>query len=322
MDFIKNGKKAIATTIDALKKGHESLDNNFSDSIDLIKSKIPPGRLIVMGMGKSGHIGAKLAATFASTGTPSFFVHPAEAGHGDLGMITQDDVVLAISQSGGSEELAKLLPFIARRKMPLISLTGNKESILAKNSTFVIDTSVNRESCPLDLAPTASTSLTLALGDALAVCLLESRGFTQDDFASTHPLGTLGKKLIITVGDLMNKISETAKLDKDQTIKDAAIEISKAGLGFATIVDKKNRPISVFTDGDLRRCLDKDLDINTTTLSEVFVESFSMINESELAIKAFEMMSINKISALPVCNNEQVLVGSINMRQLVQSGVI
>tara|TARA_B100000780_G_scaffold276729_1_gene245869 strand:- start:199 stop:1167 length:969 start_codon:yes stop_codon:yes gene_type:complete len=322
MDIIKNAKKAIDITSNALNKGALSLDSDFIGALELIKLKTPPGRLIVMGMGKSGHIGAKLSATFASTGTPSFFVHPAEAGHGDLGMITDQDVVLAISQSGGSEEILKVLPFISKRKIELISLTGKKDSILGSNSKFVIDTSVEKEACPLDLAPTASTSLALALGDALAVCLLESRGFTQEDFASTHPLGTLGKKLVLTVKDIMSDFNDTAKIYSNNTIKEGVMEISKAGLGFVTVINDKEEPISVFTDGDLRRCLDKDLNINNTLISEIMVDSFHTINESKLAINAVNLMTENKVSGLPVIDESGKLTGSINMRQLLQSGVI
>lgn len=322
MNFREKAQKAIKITIDALAVGSHTLDKSFDEIIQLVHEKTPPGKLIVMGMGKSGHIGAKLAATFASTGTPSFFVHPSEAGHGDLGMITNKDVVLAISQSGSSDEILKVLPFIARQKIPLISMTGNTDSILAKNSDFTISTYVEKEACPLDLAPTASTSLTLALGDALAVCLLEHRGFTKDDFAYTHPLGALGKKLVLTVSDIMCNLEESAKITKNQTIKEALIEITRSGLGFATVLNKENMPIAVFTDGDLRRCLDKDADINRTTIGEVTSNNYVSIMEKELAVKAVNMMSENKVSGLPVINEIGLFVGSINMRQLLQAGVI
>lgn len=322
MDFKKKAQNAVNITINALKVGSQSLSSDFENIIKIIKERTPPGKLVVMGMGKSGHIGAKLAATFASTGTPSFFVHPGEAGHGDLGMLSEQDIVLAISQSGSSEEILKVLPFIFRHKIPLISMTGNIQSVLAKNSTYLIDTAVEKEACPLDLAPTASTSLTLALGDALAVCLLEYRGFTKDDFAHTHPLGALGKKLVLTVSDIMSDLSDTASITEEHTIKEAVIEITKSGLGFATIVNNENIPIGVFTDGDIRRCLDKDTNINTTKIKNIMTTSFVSISNKELAIKAVNLMSENKVSGLPVISEKNELVGSINMRQLLQAGVI
>jgi len=322
MDFKKKAQNAVNITINALKTGSQSLSSDFENIIKIIKERTPPGKLVVMGMGKSGHIGAKLAATFASTGTPSFFVHPGEAGHGDLGMLSEQDIVLAISQSGSSEEILKVLPFISRHKIPLISMTGNIQSVLAKNSTYLIDTTVEKEACPLDLAPTASTSLALALGDALAVCLLEYRGFTKDDFAHTHPLGALGKKLVLTVSDIMSDLSDTASITEEHTIKEAVIEITKSGLGFATIVNNENIPIGVFTDGDIRRCLDKDININTTKIKNIMTTSFVSILNKELAIKAVNLMSENKVSGLPVISEKNELVGSINMRQLLQAGVI
>ena len=322
MNNIKIAKTALQITIDALESGKESIDKGFSESVELIKNKIPPGRLIVMGMGKSGHIGSKLAATFASTGTPAFFVHPAEAGHGDLGMVTEEDVILAISQSGESDELMKLIPFIKRNKIPLISFTGVMNSSLSKNSQLVINTAISKEACPLDLAPTASTSLTLALGDSLAVCLLESRGFGEMDFASTHPLGKLGKKLTIYVEDIMSLEKDSAIIHKNTSIQESLLEITSAGLGFAVIVGDERNPLGVFTDGDLRRCLDARIEISKVSISDVMIKEFSSVEPQVLAVEAVEIMKTNKISALPVIDDKNQIKGTINMRQLLQAGVV
>lgn len=219
------------------------------------------GRVVVMGMGKSGHIGKKIAATFASTGTPAIFVHPAEAGHGDLGMITSSDMLLPISQSGQSDELIKLIPYFKRKKIPLVAMTGNIRSPLALHAAAVINTSVIQEACSLGLAPTTSTTLTLALGDALAVCLLKSHEFTTEDFANTHPLGKLGRKLLLKIEDVMKTGEELPIVPIGTTIRSAISEMSRAALGFVSIVDAKGGILGVFTDGDLRRAIDDDVDI-------------------------------------------------------------
>jgi arabinose-5-phosphate isomerase len=275
-----------------------------------------------MGMGKSGHIGKKLAATFASTGTPAIFVHPAEAGHGDLGMITSSDILLAISQSGQSDELIKLIPYFKRKSIPLIAMTGNVESPLALHATAVINTSVTQEACSLGLAPTASTTLTLALGDALAVCLLKSHEFTAEDFANTHPLGKLGRKLLLKIEDVMKTGEELPIVSRGVTIRTAIGEMSRAALGFVNIIDATGGILGVFTDGDLRRAIDNDVDIKNTPIEDAMIKIFTTIHQDNLAIEAVELMEKNKITSIPVVDNKGELVGAINMRILLQSGVV
>ena len=314
--------KTFDIEIAALNSGKEKLNEDFNRAVELIKNAVPPGRVIVMGMGKSGHIGNKIAATLASTGTPAFFVHPAEAGHGDLGMLTKDDIVIGISQSGKSEELLRVMPYIKRNGIKLIAMTGETESPLAQFADHVIDTSVPAEACPLGLAPTSSTTLNLVFGDALAVCLLNARGFTENDFAETHPHGTLGRKLLISVSDIMTSLDTAPVISKDLSIKDALFITSSGALGFVVIVDTNNKPIGVFTDGDLRRCLDRDLDIKSVSIYEVMSKTFSVIESYQLAVEAVELMEQHKISTLPVTDSAGLLVGAINMNQLLQAGVV
>lgn len=319
---IANAKQAIEIEIAALDFGKNNIGSSFAATVELIKKYIPLGRVIVMGMGKSGHIGNKMAATLASTGTPAFFVHPAEAGHGDLGMITRTDVVIAISQSGKSDELLRVIPYIKRNDIKLIAMTGDSQSPLAQHADLVIDTTVPQEACPLGLAPTASTTLTLALGDALAICLLQARGFTQDDFAETHPHGVLGRRLLVGVSDVMNKIDQTPVIQKNLVVKDALLAMSKGGMGFVVIANADHQVISVFTDGDLRRCLNSDIDIKSTPIADVMVKCFTTIRASQLAVEAVHLMEKHKISSLPVLDETGELVGAINMRQLLQAGVV
>jgi len=319
---IDSASKTFDIEIAALQFGKTKLNGDFEQAVELIKNRIPPGRVIVMGMGKSGHIGNKIAATLASTGTPAFFVHPAEAGHGDLGMLTKDDVVIGISQSGKSEELLRVMPYIKRNGIKLIALTGGLNSPLAQHSDLLLDTSVPEEACPLGLAPTSSTTLNLVFGDALAICLLNARGFTKDDFAATHPHGTLGRKLLVSVANIMMPLEQAPVINENLSIKETLLIISSIGLGFVVIVDEKNKPIGVFTDGDLRRCLDKDLDIKTASVCDVMSKKFTTIKEEQLAVEAVELMEQHEISTLPVINNDGLLAGAINMRQLLQSGVI
>ncbi len=321
-NHLEIAKKTFDIEISALNFGKNKLDDKFNQAVELIKNNVPPGRVIVMGMGKSGHIGNKIAATLSSTGTPAFFVHPAEAGHGDLGMLTKDDVVIAISQSGKSEELLRVMPYIKRNGIKLIMLTGGLDSQLAQYSDILIDTTVPEEACPLGLAPTASTTLTLALGDALAICLLTSRGFTENDFAETHPHGALGRKLLVRVKDVMSHFSDAPVIENDMLIKDALLIISSASLGFVIVVDNQTKPIGVFTDGDLRRCLDKDLDIKTVLISEVMSKIFTVVEINQLAVEAVELMEQHNISALPVVNSAGELVGAINMSQLLNAGIV
>lgn len=320
--YINFAREVIEIEIKALAYGKDRLNESFSSAIDLIKQCLPQGRVVVMGMGKSGHIGNKIAATLASTGTPAFFVHPAEAGHGDLGMITKNDVVIAISQSGKSDELLRVIPYFKRNGIKLIALTGGLNSPLAEHADLVIDSTVPQEACPFGLAPTASTTLTLALGDALAVCLLKASGFTQNNFAETHPHGALGRRLLMGVSDVMSKGDETPVIKQNLVVKDALFSMSKGGMGFIAIVDAHHLPVGVFTDGDLRRCLDKDIDIKTTVISDVMVKRFVTIHAHQLAVEAVDLMEKHKISALPVLDKAGKLTGAINMRQLLQAGVV
>lgn len=319
---IETAKTTFDIEIAALYFGKDKINDEFSKAVELIKNSVPPGRVIVTGMGKSGHIGNKIAATLASTGTPAFFMHPAEAGHGDLGMLTKGDVVIGISQSGKSDELLRIMPYLKRNGIKLIALTGGIDSPLAQHSDILIDTTVPEEACPLGLTPTASTTLTLAFGDALAICLLKARGFTENDFAETHPHGTLGRKLLVSISDIMSRLENAPVVDKDLLIKEALLIISAAALGFVIVVDSDNKPIGVFTDGDLRRCLDRDLDIKIVLISEVMSKTFVKVENNQLAVVAVELMEHHEISTLPVVNSDGVLVGAINMRQLLQAGVV
>ncbi len=320
--IIELAKSTLKIEIEALQEGLESINDSFLKVIHEF-AKIPlGGRIVVMGMGKSGHIGKKIAATLSSTGTPSFFVHPAEAGHGDLGMLTLNDIVLCISQSGKSDELLKLIPFLKRRGIKIVCISGDHHSPLVKVSDFFISTKVSKEACPLGLAPTSSTTLTLALGDAIAICLLKIKGFSKDDFALTHPNGSLGKKLLVTLKDVMSVKSNIPIVNDFFTIKDSIIEISTKGLGFVIVIDSLFIPIGIFTDGDLRRSFDKGIDVTNTLISEVMTKSFCVIQEDKLCVEAVKLMSDNKITMLPVVNEAGVLTGAINLRQLLQAGIV
>ncbi len=322
ISHINLAKKVIEIEIEALNYGKERIGGSFSSAIELILQCLPLGRVVVMGMGKSGHIGNKIAATLASTGTPAFFVHPAEAGHGDLGMITKNDVVIAISQSGKSDELLRLVPYFKRNGIKLIALTGGLNSPLAEHADLVINTTVPQEACPLGLAPTASTTLTLALGDALAVCLLKASSFTQNNFAETHPHGALGRRLLVGVSDVMSKGDQIPVIQQNLVVKDALFSMSDGRMGFVVIVNNDRKPVGVFTDGDLRRCLHKEININFTPITEVMGKHFFAVRAGQLAVEAVALMEQHKISALPVLGDAGDLVGALNMRQLLQAGVV
>lgn len=322
VDYKLIAERTLEIEIEALQDGLNSLDDGFFGAIDLIMNLGARGRVVVMGVGKSGHVGGKISATLASTGTPALFVHPGEAGHGDLGMITRDDVVLAISQSGTSDEILRLIPYIKRTGISLIVMTGQPESPLASYADFLINTRVQREACPLGLAPTASTTLTLALGDATAMCLLNGRGFTEDNFAETHPHGALGRRLLLKVEDIMSLVGNAPIVDQDVSVRMALSPMSLGGLGFVIIVDTELRPVGVFTDGDLRRCLDQNLDVSAVQISDVMTKKFEYIKNEQLAVSALEVMERGKVSALPVVDERGGVVGAINMRQLLQAGVL
>jgi arabinose-5-phosphate isomerase len=281
------------------------------------------GRVVVIGMGKSGHIGGKIAATLASTGTPAFFVHPGEASHGDLGMITPHDVVLALSNSGETDEILTILPLIKRLGVPLIALTGNPASHLAGEADVHLDISVEKEACPLGLAPTSSTTATLVMGDALAVSLLESRGFTADDFALSHPGGRLGKRLLLHVADVMHTGDTIPRVTSDARLAEALVEMTRKGLGMTVVADTDNRVAGVFTDGDLRRVLDHGpIDIQGRTIGEYMSRRCTTINARQLAAEALQLMDSKRINALPVVNDQHQLVGAINMHDLLRAGVV
>ncbi len=280
-----------------------------------------PGHLIVTGMGKSGHIGHKLAATLASTGTPAFFVHPAEASHGDLGMIRSDDLVLALSNSGETEELLRLLPGLKRLGVKLVAMTGNPDSTLARYADVHLDTSVDREACPLGLAPTASTSAQLALGDALAIALLDARGFTAEDFARSHPAGALGRRLLLKISDIMHSGDELPTIGSGATIADAIVQMTRSRLGMCAVVDGEEL-VGIVTDGDLRRHLDDMGDIRSSTVASIMSSNPRTIPADELAAAAVELMQSHRIQGVLVTDRDGQLVGALNFQDLLQAGVV
>lgn len=279
------------------------------------------GRVVVTGMGKSGHVARKIAATLASTGTPALFLHPAEAVHGDLGMITRPDVVLALSNTGETDELVVLVPHLKRLGVPLIVMTGAPDSTLARAATVVLDVSVPEEACPLNLAPTASTTATLAMGDALAVTLLEARGFTAEDFARSHPGGTLGRRLLLRVEDVMRTGADLPRVFPDTPLRDALLEISRKGFGMTVIVDAEDRVLGVFTDGDLRRALDRQVDVRSAAIKSVMTARCKTIGPHELATEAVRLMERHRITALPVVEDGK-LAGLFNVHDLLRAGVM
>ncbi len=280
------------------------------------------GRVIVTGMGKSGHIAGKLAATLASTGTPSFFVHPGEASHGDLGMVTPSDLVIALSNSGETSEIITILPLLKRLGTPLITMTGEPDSTLGRAGDVVLDTGVDEEACPLNLAPTASTTAALAMGDALAVALLESRGFTREDFALSHPGGTLGRRLLLHVEDLMHTGDEIPQVAPDAPLREGLVEMSRKGLGMTAIVDSGLRVEGIFTDGDLRRTLDRDVDLRSTKMSDVMTRGCKTIGATELAAEAARIFEQMKITALLVTDDDGHLTGALHIHDLLRAGVM
>ena len=320
-DKLKTLAKAVIETEQAaLSALTKRVDNKFVDACNIILDC--NGRTVVTGMGKSGHIANKIAATLASTGTPAFFVHPGEASHGDLGMITSDDVVIALSNSGETDEIIALLPVIKRLDTPLITLTGNPDSTLAKTSSVNIDVSVKKEACPLGLAPTSSTTATLAMGDAMAIALLESRGFSENDFALSHPGGTLGRRLLLRVDDIMHTGKEIPKVVENATLSEALVEMSEKGLGVTTIVNKDNVVLGIFTDGDLRRALDSGADFKNCCVKDVMTKNGKQIIVNSLAASALALMETHRINALVVVDEKNKLCGILNMHDLLRARVI
>jgi len=318
--LVASGKRTIEIETHALQRLGNLLDESFADACEcLLETR---GRVIVIGMGKSGHIARKVAATLASTGTPSFFVHPAEAGHGDMGMITHEDSVLAISNSGSTDEILSLLPFIKVLGIPMISMTGNPDSPIAMSSDFHLNVGVEVEACPMGLAPTASTTTALVMGDALAIALLETRGFSSDDFAFSHPAGALGKRLLIKVSDLMYSGARLPVVPLDMSLKKVLLEMSAKGLGITTVVDQDNNLKGVFTDGDLRRVLDANIDLNRATAADVMHADPFRIQDNKLAADALGIMEERKITALVVVDENNHPTGVIHLHDILRAGVI
>jgi arabinose-5-phosphate isomerase len=304
----------------ALLQLKDRLDERFVKAVNMVLAV--QGRVVVTGMGKSGHIGRKIAATLASTGTPAMFVHPGEASHGDLGMIKTVDVVLAISNSGESDELVAILPVLKRQGVPLIAMTGGMQSSLARHADVVIDCSVSKEACPLNLAPTASTTAQLAMGDALAVALLDARGFKPEDFARSHPGGSLGRKLLTHVGDVMRKGNEVPKVAPDAEFTALMREMSSKGLGATAVTNAEGQVLGVFTDGDLRRLIEKGVDLRSLKAHEVMHPKPRTIRHDALAVEAAEMMELHRITSILVVDAEGVLCGAINSNDLMRAKVI
>ena len=296
------------------------LDESFVRACDFLLHC--QGRVVVTGMGKSGHIGSKIAATLASTGTPAFFVHPGEASHGDLGMITPTDVVLALSNSGETDEILTIVPLIRRQAVPLIAMTSNPNSSLGREASVHLDISVKEEACPLGLAPTSSTTATLAMGDALAVALLEARGFTADDFARSHPGGRLGRRLLLHVADIMHKNQRIPRVSEDAPMAQALMEITKKGLGMTTITDPDGQLLGVYTDGDLRRNLDQGMNVHDIRIGDVMTRQCKTARPDMLAVEALKLIEDHGISALPVVDDQGQLLGAIHMHDLLVAGVV
>lgn len=317
--YIESAIRTITMERDAVSLLLNRIGEDFEKACDILLSC--KGRVVVTGMGKSGHIGTKIAATLASTGTPAMFVHPAEASHGDLGMITPQDVVIALSNSGNTNEVVTLLPLLKRMNTPLISMTGNAQSTLAKAAAVNLDAGVEVEACPLDLAPTSSTTVSLVLGDALAIALLEARGFSAEDFAFSHPGGALGRRLLLKVEDVMHRDKEVPKVDPQTLLSKALLEMTSKGLGMTTVVDDSDTLLGIFTDGDLRRALDSNLDIHNTLIGDVMTVNCKTATAEMLAAEALAIMDNLKISVLAVIDEQKHPVGAVHLHDLLKAGV-
>ncbi|MCU0930654.1 MAG: KpsF/GutQ family sugar-phosphate isomerase [Serpentinimonas sp.] len=313
-------REALAIEASAVQAMGDRLDQQFVRAVE--RALACTGRVVVTGMGKSGHVGRKIAATLASTGTPALFMHPAEASHGDLGMITRADVVLAISNSGESEELTAILPLIKRMGVPLLAMTGKLQSSLARHADVLLDTSVAKEACPHNLAPTASTTAQLAMGDALAVALLHARGFKADDFARSHPGGALGRKLLTLVSDVMRPSEQAPRVGLNATLPDMMREISAKGLGATAVVDDAGRPVGIFTDGDLRRLIEKQTDLHSVVAQAVMHPAPRTVAPDALAVEAAELMEAHRINSVLVVDASGVLCGALNNHDLMRAKVI
>lgn len=320
-DFAASGRRVFALEREALDAVAARIDGAFSAACRAIL--FCRGRVVCTGMGKSGHVARKIAATLASTGTPAFYMHPGEAGHGDLGMVTDADIVLALSYSGESDEILMLLPVLKRQGNPVIAMTGRDASTLARESNIHLDVGVPTEACPLALAPTSSTTAALAMGDALAVALLDARGFTADDFARSHPAGALGRRLLLHITDVMHAGDEVPRIGPDASISEALAEMSRKRLGMTAVVDAESRLLGLYTDGDLRRSLDDaNVDLRNTAIAAVMTRSPRTIDAGALAVEAAKLMETHKINALLVIDGEQRVVGALNIHDLLRARVV
>jgi len=313
-------RSVIETELNEVSRLLERLDDNFIKACEIMLAC--KGRIIVIGMGKSGHIGSKIAATLASTGSPAFFVHPAEASHGDLGMITPEDVLLIISNSGETFEVNQILPGLLRLGVKTIALTSNSKSTLARHADVFIDVGIEQEACPLGLAPTSSTTVALVMGDVLAISLLEARGFTREDFARSHPAGQLGRQLLLTIADIMHAGKELPCVDEKASINDGILEMTGKRLGMVAITNSSNQVLGVYTDGDLRRTLELGQDPAKTPLSEVMHRDPVSVKQDELAVNAVNKMQAHRIQGLLVIDENNQLVGALNFQDLLQAGVV
>ncbi|HQQ62607.1 MAG TPA: KpsF/GutQ family sugar-phosphate isomerase [Pseudomonadales bacterium] len=319
-DFIASGKRTVQLESAAVARLQDAVNDDFARACRILLAC--EGRIVVTGMGKSGHIGRKIAATLASTGSPAFFVHPGEASHGDLGMITAKDVVVALSNSGTTAEVVTLLPLIKRMGVPLISMTGNPSSTLATTADVHLDASVESEACPLDLAPTTSTTVALVLGDALAIALLEARGFTAEDFAFSHPGGALGRKLLLKVEDIMQTGDRIPEVKPGTSLVDALLVMNQKGLGLTTITDEQHRLLGIFTDGDLRRALHSDVvDLRHTAIDNIMTRKCKTVGANMLAAEALSIIEHTHIMALVVTNAEQQVEGIVHLHDILRAGV-
>jgi arabinose-5-phosphate isomerase len=314
------GRQALVIEIDGLRAQLPRLGADFARACRVCLDC--RGRIVVTGMGKSGHVGGKIAATLASTGTPAFFVHAGEASHGDIGMITRDDAVLALSNSGETDEILVIVPIIKRLGVPLIAFTSNAGSRIAQSATVHLDIGVPAEACPLNLAPTASTTAALAVGDALAVALLKARGFTEEDFARSHPAGSLGRRLLLYVKDVMRTGGDVPKVAAQTSLAAGLLEVTRKGLGMTAIVDGRDRVLGVFTDGDLRRALDRAADLHTTRMDEVMTRHAKTVRAGSLAAEAVHLMETHRITSLVVVDADDIVVGALNVHDLMRAGVV
>ena len=317
--FIEEARRVLRMEARAVAELEQRLGQDFNTACRLCLETA--GRVVVTGMGKSGHIAGKIAATLASTGAPAFFMHPGEASHGDLGMITPQDIVIALSNSGETDEILRLLPMLKRAAVPLIAMTGKDDSTLARHAAAVLNTYVKEEACPLNLAPTSSTTATLALGDALAVALLKARGFTPEEFARTHPGGRLGRRLLLRVSDLMHSGADIPRVAPAATVAEGLLEMSRKGLGMTAVTDGAGHPLGVFTDGDLRRAMDRDVDLKATPMSEVMTRGGCSVPPDLLASAAVAELKERRITALLVVA-DGILVGAFNIHDLMRAGVV